>query len=358
MNQSSSWRDYFSGLVSNEQGNKLSAPFGKATCSDLESSVRLKNVTASVDYVVAVVDGSSKVQLLHSLKNCGGTLIRNENKIIALIGDGEQSTAVIVDDTSLIKDCIFRSPKLEDLGSCKTIEELKELEVPRTGFSNFKGSACIILAPFLRDAILAANTNDPEELILVALKAASDFNSLHEDDVDFSSATTHSNDFSSWAWGVKEGLISETKIMVRPNDSELSAHHFRRQSECIHPSNGSISNPVINNIEVLNQLKASISLQTEAAEVSNNLRREELDRKIEAEDFKRDRTKRLHPSCKKMILMASSIDGDFAAESLVSSCNEFFNKENEALADQELCLLFEALGMSNVGFAHGLVQSL
>ena len=359
MNISTSWRDYFSGLPSNEQGNKTSSLFSQATFSDLEAAVRLKNVTASMDYVIATVDSSNKIQLLHSVVNCGGTLIRNENKILALIGDGGQSIAVIVDSESLVNACIFKGPKAEEVSSCKSLEEISELEVPRTGATNFKGSACFVLAPFLRDAILAADTNDPNELILVALKAASDFNSLHDGDEEFGDGSIHSNDFSLWAWGVSNGHITETKLMIRPNDSELSMHQFRRQSECIQLSGSSLNTLTSkSNDEILNQLQVSISMQTEAAEISNNLRREELDRKIEAEEFKRDRTKRLHPSCKNMILMASSFDGDLPAENLVAACNAFFNKENEALADQELCILFEQRGMANVGFAHGLVQSL
>ena len=62
---SATYAQHFDNLPSNDQGNKNSAAFSAATASNLSQAARLKNVTASMDYVIATADGSNQIQLLH-----------------------------------------------------------------------------------------------------------------------------------------------------------------------------------------------------------------------------------------------------------------------------------------------------
>eukprot|EP00957_Ditylum_brightwellii_P032200 2441386-Ditylum_brightwellii.AAC.1 len=56
--------------------------------------------------------------------------------------------------------------------------------------------------------------------------------------------------------------------------------------------------------------------------------------------------------------MASSIDGDKAADAVVQICKDFINCESAGLADQTLHFHFKYIGLSDVSFAHGLTQAL
>lgn len=331
--QSTTWSQHFKSLPSNDQGNKDSASFSQATFSNLERKERLRNLTESQEYVIATAEGTKKVQLIHSPKNVGGTRIRPEHKVLGLIGTSDGSVGVIVDHESLTNECEIRTPKIEDIKACSTAEEIGALTAPRNGAATYTGSAAFLMAPFLVEAILDADTTDPYELILVANSAAAAFNTLHENDDEFEDATSHAEDFSLWAWGVAAGRITETKVLIRPTDGELLSYHQSRQAECIMPSVATATSQAssADNTAVLNQLQKSMSLQTEAAVVSNELRREELDRKIESEEYKRDKSKRLHPITQNMIKYAASTDGDTPAQDFPQTCRDFFNRENEAL---------------------------
>ena len=102
-----------------------------------------------------------------------------------------------------------------------------------------------------------------------------------------------------------------------------------------------------------------MSRQSDELHVANELRREDLNLAKHREELKRDRLKGdLHPWVLKMILNATSVCKGRAADEPTKFCQDFFNKKNQALADQELNAQFNGLMMKQVGFAHGTVQSL
>ena len=86
---------------------------------------------------------------------------------------------------------------------------------------------------------------------------------------------------------------------------------------------------------VLRQLTVSILPQTEEAESANALQKEELERKWEQDNTKKDRMKKIHPLVKNMILVASAMDEDVVPTELVPSCHAY-NCEIAVLANQEL----------------------
>ena len=65
--------------------------------------------------------------------------------------------------------------------------------------------------------------------------------------------------------------------------------------------------------DVLRQLTEGVSRPNERIEETNNLARQEFDRKKEKGDEKKDRISKLHSSFLKMLLNASSKDGERAA---------------------------------------------
>eukprot|EP00957_Ditylum_brightwellii_P162053 12337962-Ditylum_brightwellii.AAC.1 len=102
----------------------------------------------------------------------------------------------------------------------------------------------------------------------------------------------------------------------------------------------------------------AMSRQSEYAERTNKMRKEELTRKKEKEDKKKDRMGDLHKTTLNMLVMASATDCDGTPSNTAESCRLFFNCKNATLADQELHQQFEDMGLGDIGFAHGTTQAL
>ena len=100
-----------------------------------------------------------------------------------------------------------------------------------------------------------------------------------------------------------------------------------------------------------------ISPQNESIEETNNLARQEFDRKKEKDDENKDRMSKLHSSFLNMLLNASSIDGYRVTKKISSACRSFFDQETAGLANQQLSLIFRELGFPDVGFAYGVLQA-
>ena len=81
-------------LPSNDDGNKNISSFNEALSSDLSVEEKIKNLTEDKDDVIAFVDGESRIQLVHSVKNLGGTRSRPKNKIVGIIGIRNQGICV------------------------------------------------------------------------------------------------------------------------------------------------------------------------------------------------------------------------------------------------------------------------
>ena len=77
--------------------------------------------------------------------------------------------------------------------------------------------------------------------------------------------------------------------------------------------------------DVLRQLTEGISLQNKRIEETNNLARQEFDRKKEKDDDKKYRMTKLHSSFINMLLNALSTDGDRATKEITSACRSSFN---------------------------------
>ena len=353
---STTFTQHFTNLPSNEAGNKNMSAFSSSTASSLPRSERLRNVTATMDYVIATADGENNIQLIHSMLNVGGTMIRPVHKILGLIGTGSNPVAIIVQHEFLTNECEISTPLIDEIKECSTAAEIKALVAPEeNGAVTYPGSACFAPAPWLANILLNEESKDPHVLILTAFASAIQFDSLHEIDSDFNDkAIDHAEDFALWAWGVSVGRITETKIAIRPDDGELLDHLNNRMKQCIMPTvdTAIASASAGDNTGVFLQLSTAISKQSEEAGIANLLRREEIARAIEREETKKDKSNKLHPSIMKMLLMASSTDGDQAANELPATCLSFFNKESEGLADQELRFQFEALGYPDVNFAN------
>jgi hypothetical protein len=107
------------------------------------------------------------------------------------------------------------------------------------------------------------------------------------------------------------------------------------------------------------QLSASIARQSEEAATSNQLRKDEIERKREHDDEKKDRIRKyLHPSIVKMLTHASATSRLEIDTELTSACKKFLNASTQGHAEQELSHQFETLNLLDVCFAPGIIQNL
>jgi hypothetical protein len=81
----------------------------------------------------------------------------------------------------------------------------------------------------LRNPIIESNSKDPFELILIIYRIARTFDQEH----NTTSAKTHTDDLCAWLYGVKTGLIPETRYSVNPDDKEVEAFYFKRHNDFI-----------------------------------------------------------------------------------------------------------------------------
>eukprot|EP00957_Ditylum_brightwellii_P070092 5323738-Ditylum_brightwellii.AAC.1 len=154
---------------------------------------------------------------------------------------------------------------------------------------------------------------------------AREFEEAHKDETDFDGkAINHAEDFSLWTFGVGTGLIKETRFKVKPDDEELKGYCNSRQRDRVLPPTGSdgniLSNTAGDNTSVLTQLTAAMPRQSEYAERANEMRKEELTRKKEKEDKKKDRLCDLHKTTLNMLVMASATDCDDTPSDTAESC--------------------------------------
>ena len=162
---SRSWKKYFTGLPSNDDGNKNLNYFHGDLNNTFPTRDRIKNITKDNYDVVACVDGENKVQLIHSISNLGGTRSQSKDKILGIIGMEKQGIFVELIISSVNTDCNFPAPSLADYKQFRSNKELDELEVDDGG--TFKGSSCFIPGPFLCCVL----TNDPPEWIPMVIHA-------------------------------------------------------------------------------------------------------------------------------------------------------------------------------------------
>jgi hypothetical protein len=134
---------------------------------------KIKSLVEDMDTIILAADANRNVLILHSPKNFGGTQIHPENKVMALLGLGNQATPVKIVLNTVVADFNIFVPTIKELLACRNTIEVKALPITEdNGVVGFEGSAVFIPAPELRNAILKSNSQDPFDLIPVVTAAA------------------------------------------------------------------------------------------------------------------------------------------------------------------------------------------
>jgi hypothetical protein len=181
------------------------------------------------------MDTNNKIHALHSFKVAGGTPLHPTTKLMCLLGAGAHATALLVDKQSLPNPCNLVTPTIDKLQACSTEDKVNKLAEPdKTGAVTYPGSASFFAAQWLVETIMSTGTSKPSKLIPAANAAAIKFNAEHEHDEDYTrTAADHAGDFILWAWGVKAGQVSTTRLTMDPNDTNLKCFRQERHQSCI-----------------------------------------------------------------------------------------------------------------------------
>jgi len=100
------------------------------------------------------------------------------------------------------------------------------------------------------------------------------------------------------------GSINETRYQINPDDTEVMFFRKERSAQYIKGLAG--TSVALDNSSVISQLTNAISAQNEEATESNRLCCQEIERTINKEETKKDRTKKIHNSIINMIGRASA----------------------------------------------------
>jgi hypothetical protein len=124
---------------------------------------------------------------------------------------------------------------------------------------------------------------------------------------------------------------------VLKDDRELETYYSSRYRKCITRFANNTGNLQAGNsgayADVLQQLTTSITHQTEEVSTTNQLRKNEIERKREDDDEKKDRTKKIHKSIICMLenaAVASTLEVDLE---LVEGCQKILNADTKESAE-------------------------
>jgi hypothetical protein len=112
-------------------------------------------------------------------------------------------------------------------------------------------------------------------LIPLVTSSARLFDSEHKDDETMTNkAITHADDLNAWLYGIKVGLIKETRYQINPDDLEIKSFCKDCHAQCIKGVAGaSVS---FDNNSVISQFTNAISTQNKEAIESNRLCRQKI----------------------------------------------------------------------------------
>jgi hypothetical protein len=102
----------------------------------------------------------------------------------------------------------------------------------------------------------------------------------------------------------------------------------------------------------------AISAQNEEVMELTGSAIKKIERKINKEETKKDRTKKLHPSIVKIIGHVSAKSSTDESEAISATCTYFLDSVNVGMAQYKLVQQFKELGFPDISFAQGTAQAL
>ena len=239
MNLYPTWKAFFASRESNTAGNNSPNSYLTAWSSTESPEAKLQLLTNDPSTAILAGDYSNGIMILHSFKNLGGTIFSPPDNYVCLIGATRSAPIVTVNNVAITENCEIIIPSIEDILACNDLEELLNLTAPLDDTIGYSGSATFLPPPWLLNAVIDAQTDDPLKLILAVKQGATIFNNsqLAANPTYIPNTAQTVNHFITWAWGVKNNLIPPTTYFIDPNNSAIDGYHNLHHQMCISPTN-------------------------------------------------------------------------------------------------------------------------
>ena len=359
MAQVNSWKTYYQSHPGNEDANKHVSAFANNSTVDAADIANfgakiIKAVLADIDTVVlAKSPTSNALCMYHSFTNLGGTRARPENKIVGLLGSGPDATAIVFNEASLKQIVEVDCPTNATLRGLSDKASVTTAPIAPTRPLKLHNAAIQFLPPFVSSPFLEIDAKDPAQLLIELNGIVSAYDTEHNGDADFPNATDHCKFLRCFLWAATNGHIPTIVCAPDPDDAELQTFKTSRSGTCILPSIV-IADPdesEVRNTEAVQQLAVNVQNQTDLIEELKKGREESrLDKKQKFDD--------LHDSSKRLILNASSQNGEVAAAVASSTCLEFYKKSSAAKAGNFLIASLKDTYGCHPDFETGFLQAI
>ena len=352
--QANTWKRYFQTLASNEDANKNIASFSNDSIftTDATFGPKIKsNLTKDIDSIIlAKAPGSSSLTMYHSITNLGGTRSKPEDKFVGLLGFGPEATAVIFNEDSIVTPVQESCPTNTILKNIATSENVTTATIAPTRPYELKSGIFQFLPPFVSSPFIELQDKDPSQLLVDLNGIISSFDQTHVDDNNFASACENCKQLRAFLYCVATDKVADLTCRADPDDADLQRFKTKRQSECILPiTNKDVE--VVGNTDAIQQLANSLQNQTDLIEELKVGRKEARnEKKVKFDD--------LRGSSSRLILNASSQNGEVTPVKPSTHCLEFYSKSSTAKASNYLITTLKDTYKCHPDLQHGFVQAL
>jgi hypothetical protein len=208
----SSWADWFINNKNNDAGNRNLHAFSEILSSGDSNKEELWALVREINTVILAADSNRNIMILHSPKiRRHKVLSRKQSHVHAWCWA-----------SSNLHPARFIVPSVHNLAGCNSVNEVANIPEPKEkGLVGFEGSAIFIPGPVLWNTIIASNKKNPFKLIPIISRATRSFDKEHEFKA---TAITHTDNLSTWLYGVKVGLVPKTKYSVQPNNTKIATY--------------------------------------------------------------------------------------------------------------------------------------
>ncbi len=118
------WKDYLQTHESNDDANKNLDQYNAAVDPNLTADTLVKEIANNINGVFLYTEGQG-INILHSVKNFGGTRSGPVHKLGALVGLGPQAQSVLIDLQNISLKIDTKTPSLVNLMGCTSKAEIE-----------------------------------------------------------------------------------------------------------------------------------------------------------------------------------------------------------------------------------------
>ncbi len=141
-----------------------------------------------------------------------------------MLGFGAWAIGILMDVHSAYANIQIIVPSVQDLAGCESADDVTNIPAPdENGDVRFEGLAIFIPGPIFQNSIIESNSKTPFEIQTYSdpLSSSESFNQNYSDPLSSSesfdqkhvgaAAVNHANDLYAWLYGMKAGLVPETR---------------------------------------------------------------------------------------------------------------------------------------------------